>query len=153
MNNSTLQWTRHYENKIEDLAINQAIKDLVDAKSRDGRVKGKLYKDCIDVLHKNRIKISIVALYKRVTREYNKLKKPHEITVHETSSTLSSLSDDVTIHGSSSNDLSINLAGHPRGKTNEKKREHKKQYSDCIESICKEYSHEFTKKSNHSWTN
>ena len=136
----------HIENKIEDLAINQAIKDLVDAKSRDGRVKGKLYKDCIDNLHEYGIKISIDALYKRVTGVYNKLKKHQEITVHETFSTLSSLSDDATIHGSSFNDLSINLAGCPRGTTDEKKRQQKKQYSDCIKSICKEYSCKFTKR-------
>ena len=40
-------------------------------------------------------------------------------------------------------------SGHPKGATDEKKRHDKKNYKDCVTSICEAYAEELTKKEKH----
>ena len=146
MSNATKVLTK----KLHSTAIDLIINELIMAKNGNGRNDHKKYNNNLNALHNLGVDMTIDAVYKRVEREYKKRKIPSEVVVRKDAFSLQSiLAGDSHKSSSSGSQGSIattkRFSGCPKGTTEEKKRQDKKQYNDCVSSICDVYANELTK--------
>ncbi len=151
-----------YLTKLQSGAIKQAVNDLVERRTRDGKLNKNAYTSVIDVLSKMGVEIKRDALYKSVEQEYKKMVQV-KVVLDETTTTLSTLTQEDanitnvvnynprTIASQSSSSKSDptsgsattpHTGGRPKGSTNEKKQKDKEKYDECMKSICDDYAAE-----------